>query len=522
MIVKFVCAILLAALPSSNVFVSGAGDPLIVIPEVASSNGLLMTKLDLVEATIDTPDLQLRSRLFNGSLPGPTLRLQPGDTVVIEFCNNLPPGRGNPHANNQISGPDETNLHFHGLFITGELPSDDSLLTVLPGECYTYNTTLPQEHLGGTHWLHPHRHGATALQVAGGAAAAVIVEDNPSYLPPAQVTQAREVVLVVQQFDAGEIIGLSQQSGINDNLASSPHGNFNLVNGQKSPVVSIDAGEWVRFRFVYAAWRGDKFQFSISGCETFLLAKDGVYIRDYPRSIGNIILFLGGRSDVMVRCPNVNTDYSIGGIATIRTTGNQVTSQPLTPWAITYPPYLQDLRGATVKQECSCRTVVSQGGGINGYRFDKNRVMHETPLGEVAERRIDADGHPYHQHVYPFQLQSGGDGGYIQVGDWYDTFDGGATVRYQPMMFDTKIMVHCHKLEHEDEGMMSIDYVNSTFAACTCTAPRPLPWWIILLAALGGVLVLATGGYLFFAWRRGRWPWKRVKQEDPDEEEEEA
>ena len=53
-----------------------------------------------------------------------------------------------------------------------------------------YQTSLPDDHMAGTHWLHPHRHGSTALQVAGGAALALIVEDAPGTLLPAGVWQS--------------------------------------------------------------------------------------------------------------------------------------------------------------------------------------------------------------------------------------------------------------------------------------------------------------------------------------------
>ena len=50
----------------------------------------------------------------------------------------------------------------------------------------------------------------------------------------------------------------------------------------------------------------------------------------------------------------------------------------------------------------------------------------------------------------------------MQVGDWHDTFLGGAantdtiTVRFQTDSFVGKMVVHCHVLEHEDEGMMAV------------------------------------------------------------------
>ena len=40
----------------------------------------------------------------------------------------------------------------------------------------------------------------------------------------------------------------------------------------------------------------------VENCEMFLLAKDGIYIRDFPRAISKARIPGGGRADVMVRC----------------------------------------------------------------------------------------------------------------------------------------------------------------------------------------------------------------------------
>ena len=34
----------------------------------------------------------------------------------------------------------------------------------------------------------------------------------------------------------------------------------------------------------------------------YLLAKDGIYIRDYPRKLTKALLAAAGRADLMVRC----------------------------------------------------------------------------------------------------------------------------------------------------------------------------------------------------------------------------
>ena len=61
---------------------------------------------------------------------------------------------------------------------------------------------------------------------------------------------------------------------------------------------------------------------------------------------------------------------------------------------------------------------------------------------------------------------------FAAISDWHDTILGGPTIRYRPTVFTGKVMIHCHILEHEDEGMMAMEYIhpaNDTDGQfCTC------------------------------------------------------
>ena len=86
------------------------------------------------------------------------VRLQPGQTYRLTLSNNA---------------TQSTNLHTHGLHISGNGNSDDIERTVSPGKCITYTSDIPEDHMGGTHWMHSHSmdHGYT--QVCGRLTAAV-------------------------------------------------------------------------------------------------------------------------------------------------------------------------------------------------------------------------------------------------------------------------------------------------------------------------------------------------------------
>lgn len=476
--------------------------------------------------------ITLTTRLLNGRYPGPVLRVRPGECWFVDFHNQLPPV-ATPHdrnvssssshfRNNQLSAPDETNLHFHGLHVSGEIPSDDVTAAVGPGQRHVYRLDVPDRHMPGTHWVHAHRHGSSALHVAGGAIAAVVIVDDdddhrlPPPPPPAAVARAPEVLFVAHPLDPTELTRVADAAGDrlvrvrdetdfhnnnNNNSSSDDDGVIVTVNGGIRPEIPIVAGRWTRMRIVWAAWRKGDLDWRIgNGCETVLLAKDGIYIRDFPRDVTDTALPLlpGARADVLVRCPEHGVVHDVHGpkgrviAKLVITTASSSDDDDddtnddddtLQPWTPVYPAYLRDLRHTVASSGCTCPTVLT-GRTVNGRSYRVEDVSHQSYLGAVVERHLVTGHHPYHQHVYPFQVISGlgaeddendeDDRGnvFYRVGDYHDTVTGTGVIRYQPLEFTGKIMVHCHRLIHEDEGMMSMEWVHGSdhegAAKCTC------------------------------------------------------
>jgi FtsP/CotA-like multicopper oxidase with cupredoxin domain len=135
----------------------------------------------------------------------PTLRVQPGDNVIITLKNEatageagsnpqLPTGSKNESARKPIiedagsavrevctgggTKAGSTNLHFHGITIPPVCHQDDVLHTaVQPGDAaFEYRFQIPKDEPPGLYWYHPHIHGSTKAQVMGGASGALIVE----------------------------------------------------------------------------------------------------------------------------------------------------------------------------------------------------------------------------------------------------------------------------------------------------------------------------------------------------------
>ena len=173
-------------------------------------------------------------------------------------------------------------------------------------------------------------------------------------------------------------------------------------------------------------------------------------------------------------------------------------------WTPDYPAYLSDLRNIDPTPGCSCITDLG-GNSINDIEFDENSFLHESYLGAVVQRDLEANNHPYHQHVYAFQLISGfnDNTGYKRIGDWHDTINGNGSIRFQPSVFTGKLMVHCHRLIHEDRGMMAIEYIHeSNTNPCTCVEEYTFPTWAIILIAVGSSTIIISIGGVFFYRRR--------------------
>lgn len=126
----------------------------------------------------------------------PTLRVSPGDTVILNLKNeavgvsnagtSLKPEISHQHielatdasCTNGAMKPTSTNLHFHGLTVPAVCHQDDVLRTMIqPGDApFEYRFRIPADEPPGLYWYHPHIHGATKAQVLGGASGALIVE----------------------------------------------------------------------------------------------------------------------------------------------------------------------------------------------------------------------------------------------------------------------------------------------------------------------------------------------------------
>ena len=150
---------------------------------------------------------RVRCRTYNGQMPGPLIKVVPGETLRIRVKNSLPrdhsEGWGGNHNVPHAFG--STNLHLHGLDIRPHLfePLGTSnpaapMIAIRPGDQKDYVFEIPKNHPPGLYWYHPHHHGSTVIQAVSGMAGPIIVYGAIDAVP--EIKAARDIPLVVQDI----------------------------------------------------------------------------------------------------------------------------------------------------------------------------------------------------------------------------------------------------------------------------------------------------------------------------------
>jgi suppressor of ftsI len=150
---------------------------------------------------------KVRLRAYNDQIPGPLMKIFPGQTVRITVKNSLPPydstGWNGDHNVPHHLG--STNLHLHGMDVIPHLfepigTSDPRapMIEIMPGESKEYLFEIPANHPPGIDWYHPHHHGSTAVQAVTGMAGGIIVYGAIDEVP--QIKAAKDYPLVMQDI----------------------------------------------------------------------------------------------------------------------------------------------------------------------------------------------------------------------------------------------------------------------------------------------------------------------------------
>jgi FtsP/CotA-like multicopper oxidase with cupredoxin domain len=457
-------------------------DAPLVEPEVRRSmDGELRTTLRVAYAYKDIGGYRLSLRAYEGNIPGPTLRLRPGDVLRIRLVNELPPNTDPvpldmmlPHHFNT------TNFHLHGLHVSPDGISDNIFRSMEPGKSYDIEVVVPNDHTRGTYWYHPHHHGSADVQLTSGMAGALIVEGDFDDI--VEIAAATERVLILNEvlFDYRGTIETY------DTVWPEASPRFLSVNGQREPVIRMRPGEVQRWRIVHAGHE-DNLHVALEGHLLHAIAYDGIRRSMIDRR-ESLLLAPGQRADILVKAGPAGT-YPFKAVA-----NDQGYASPVGPLArlvvegeplpMRLPASLGTAPLASIRDEeiTNIRRLTLSAKQpefppaanyqefaflICGRQFDPNHVDHRIRLGAVEEWTVvneHDDDHVFHIHTNPFEMVAINGKKLIEP-SWYDTVvvprKGNVTFRSRFRDFTGRFVLHCHMMNHEELGMMQVVEVYS-------------------------------------------------------------
>ena len=376
---------------------------------------------------------------YNGLLPGPTIRASRGSTAQLNLVNGL---------------SQETITHWHGM-IVDHLNDGHPRYAIQPGGTYSYNFAINQR--AAMNWYHPHPDMLTGEQVAMGLAGAFIVNDSVEGalgLP----SGVYEVPLVIRdaKFDTAWNMLYKPRSG--GFLGDTP-----LVNGTLNPKLDVDTALY-RFRVLNGS-NSRIFGLALGNNEPFTLIGNDGGLLETSVPVTRVDMANGERVDLLIDFRQM----AVGSSVLLRDLRSGwdflqfVVARKVNDTS-TIPTSLSTI--TRLSNPVRTRNFSFDGmSKINGKEYDINRIDFQVPFGETELWRFTTAGnapHPVHVHGASFQVQSrsGGRGQlYPWERGWKDTvlLEDRETVEVLVRFdaFKGLYLLHCHKLEHEDMGMMS-------------------------------------------------------------------
>lgn len=441
--------------------------------------------------------------IFNGSAPGPEIRVKKGEKVKITLKNELPA---------------PVSIHWHGYPVPNNMDGIPGVTqdAVMPGKSFTYEFTAD---IPGTYWYHSHQDSVNQLD--RGLYGALVVEDpaekydkDYTLMLDEWVTDQKEIDEQIKEMtqstkdeksdtdsstdmEGMDHSGMNMNSDTTDsndmdmdgmNMQGHDMGMYDLftINGKSGDLVEklqVKEGDKVRLRFVNAGYMSHNIH--IHGQDIKVIATDGQPINN-PTEVKDQLLTIapGERYDVEFTANNPGKWYiechgdmegSKGMKAVIEYEG----SKEMTDKAnenedlpkIDLTTYGTKKVGSfTLDQQYAVNYTMDLNTGmegenmvytINGKTFPDTESI-QVKKGDLVKVKLNnnsaTDDHPMHLHGHFFQVLSKNskpvegspivkDTLNLKPGEEYEV----AFVADNPGEW----MFHCHDLHHASAGMVT-------------------------------------------------------------------
>ncbi|HWZ88881.1 MAG TPA: multicopper oxidase [Polyangiaceae bacterium] len=440
---------------------------------------------------------------YGGTVPGPTIEVQKGQPVLVEWKNELPERHFLP-IDHTLCGADasqpevRTVVHVHGARVPPE--SDGN-----PNEWFTKGRSVtnryPNQQDAALLWYHDHAMGIERLNHYAGMFGLFLIRDEvEAALQLPSGTQEIPLVICDRLFDE-----LGQLSYPTSGVADAPwvsevYGDTMLVNGKLFPYLDVEPRSY-RLRIVNAS-NARFLYFSFSNGQSFHQIGSDQGLLAAPAQLQRLTLGPAERADLIVDFgPAAGTQLVLhsqtfellqfrvksGAAEPARALPNVLRPVPRIPASaatktrmVTLNEY-QDLPVAG-KPTCSARPDSKSPRMLmllNGLRW-LEPVTEKPTLGDTeiwSLLNLTEDTHPIHLHLVRFQIldrQQFDVDGYLthgkltllgkQIPPGPDEAGWKDTVRADPGLV-TRIIIrfegfigryvwHCHLLEHAANEMM--------------------------------------------------------------------
>lgn len=454
---------------------AGGGAAALVLGDlgIAHATGLLSPNAASHYAlTADSMHAHLGARTvstigFNGSLPGPLLRVTEGERLHADVTNNL-------NAS--------TTIHWHGIPIVNKMDGVPGLTQppIAPGGTFTYAFKVP---VSGTYWYHSH----SSAQLDRGMYGPLIADPKRETL-----SYDREIILVLDDWRDGvgahsrDLLSLYEcQTGFEHHSAekglppveprSYP---YHLINGKaaENPVqFSINRGEVVRFRIINAG-AATVYRVALGGHRMRVTHADGQPV--VPVEVDALNIGMAERYDVLVQADHpgvwqLAAEPSTAGPlarAVVRYNGSSGATPPahfkpkeLKGQVLTYQ-MLHTNGGYGMpsgKPEMTVYVSLNSRFGAFYMSFNGRILPADEPFHIPRNTHVrfvinnnSVQIHPMHLHGHFFQVLNGTGNGPMK-----DTL---ITAPSQTFTVDWvannpgKWVFHCHNLYHMLNGLMNV------------------------------------------------------------------
>ena len=410
---------------------------------------------------------------YNGSLPGPEIRVRQGDRIRVLARNGLNEG---------------TTVHWHGIR-TPNAMDGVPFLTQDPipvGGEFLYEFDALD---AGTFWYHPHQRSSE--QVGRGLYGPLIVEEaNP-------IRVDRDLTWMLDDWRMTGDGQIETDFGSrHDAMHGGRIGNSVTINGQIPDRIAVRSGERIRLRLVNAA-NARIFGLDFGGLAPVVVALDGQRVSPHvpdddivvvgPAMRVDLVIDMTGKPGESLTITDVfyrDLEYRLVDLAY----GPDRLRDAVPDWSMALPPNPlaePDMQAATRHQIVFNGGMMGQmmmGGGMGsmmeqmregnmwfingkaatGHMMDPLLVLPQGTSHVLQMDNRTAWHHPMHLHGHSFRVITR-NGQPTRHREWQDTVLMAPEERVEIAFVADNPgdwMFHCHILEHQAAGMMGIIRVD--------------------------------------------------------------